>query len=974
MEREFRNRDVLAALRRSSSHPLVWIAIAAFVAWRGYAMYAPDVARVERDGEGRLIISGRNFGPARGDSALMFSVGGKEIEIDVDEWANDRIIAKLRGEVASGSVSVKRAFWFFYWPSSAAALVVAEEGLPSQPFGYEIPVQAGSPWPTFRRDVRNSGQSPIAAVYGGDAPWAFETGDEVLSTPVIDDQGVAYFGSTDHNFYAVAADGSERWRYRTGGVVDSAAALLRPRAAGRESTVVFGSGDGYLYRLRLGREIPSPAAREAWVFDSRVATQSTYYGRFEGNVSVGYDGTLYASNTNSNYYAVNRQGEMQWAYETAGGSWSAGAFGFDGTIFWGSSDGYVHALNPNGTEKWAKRTWGVISASPAVGSDGRVYVGSFDSYMYALDPDDGSTAWTFKTANHIAGSAALGYDADGRTDAIYFGSTDGRVYAVDPKGELLWKYDTGDPVRSSPAVGRGPEGERPGIVYVGSGNGVLYALNAADGKRRWSFDTTPRDADLRDRNDLNGSVALGTNGIYVGSEAGRLWYIPYDYCLHAEDPRCTTAPGEDLPKDIARVVYVSPGGTTQLDDAVEVSPSTVITLRLLVRNRSRTLDAHFCTTPIICWSSDIQVETDPPFEFRVEQSGDGRYLHIIPEKILKPGASYRIRAEGDYYTGGFHFGNLTVGGSRAGRFNGGVTIRTRPSTGSSPWSPQQGQALAFELRRLAVPIPSMLTSVNQGTFKDREWIFSVVDARPSGGGEGRLVVWGIGGQRDARGVLIADPASHATLALSGTFAGDSMVAFGRNFDAEINGFIVPIDELAIRGQFDSNMRALPGATVFAEVDALSVRGLGPSLVTAGLANGVYGNVVVAGTYMTRPYPQSAPANKRPPGLQVSFVEYAQSTDRLPGQVVVHFRLARGAHYKLAEHRLGILLIDRQLGEVVPLDYRQQLSTSASEQGDVSQVVLTIPAAQELSRDLGIIVLADAFPIHREKLKYRPQAK
>jgi outer membrane protein assembly factor BamB len=37
------------------------------------------------------------------------------------------------------------------------------------------------------------------------------------------------------------------------------------------------------------------------------------------------------------------------------------------------------------------------------------------------------------------------------------------------------------------------------ILYVGSSNGKLFALNTDSGRRRWSFDTTPNDPALRDR-------------------------------------------------------------------------------------------------------------------------------------------------------------------------------------------------------------------------------------------------------------------------------------------------------------------------------------------------------------------------------------------------------------------------------------------------------------------------------------------
>ena len=88
----------------------------------------------------------------------------------------------------------------------------------------------------------------------------------------------------------------------------------------------------------------------------------------------------------------------------------------------------------------------------------------------------------------------------------------------------------------------GPAGEDRDIVYVGAADGRLYALNGDTGRRRWSYDTTPADPVLADRNDLNGSPALGRRGIYIGGEHGRVWFVPYDYCLYRRDARCSRAP------------------------------------------------------------------------------------------------------------------------------------------------------------------------------------------------------------------------------------------------------------------------------------------------------------------------------------------------------------------------------------------------------------------------------------------------
>ena len=68
---------------------------------------------------------------------------------------------------------------------------------------------------------------------------------------------------------------------------------------------------------------------------------------------------------------------------------------------------------------------------------------------------------------------------------------------------------------------------------------------------------------LADRNDLNGSPALGKRGVYIGGEHGRVWFVPYDYCRVDRDLRCSRSPGQEFSDDLNRVLTVTPGGTTR---------------------------------------------------------------------------------------------------------------------------------------------------------------------------------------------------------------------------------------------------------------------------------------------------------------------------------------------------------------------------------------------------------------------------
>lgn len=119
----------------------------------------------------------------------------------------------------------------------------------------------------------------------------------------------------------------------------------------------------------------------------------------------------------------------------------------------------------------------------------------------------GSLAWQFSTYGWVASSPAVGSDG-----TIYFGSTDGQLYAVDPDGSLRWTHATADAVLCSPTIG--PDG----TIYIGSNDKTLYALNPVDGSEEWRFDQA---------NDIIVSaIAVASDGtIYFGANDGTLYAL-----------------------------------------------------------------------------------------------------------------------------------------------------------------------------------------------------------------------------------------------------------------------------------------------------------------------------------------------------------------------------------------------------------------------------------------------------------------
>jgi outer membrane protein assembly factor BamB len=136
--------------------------------------------------------------------------------------------------------------------------------------------------------------------------------------------------------------------------------------------------------------------------------------------------------------------------------------------------------------------------------------------------------WSFPTGSRIVSSPVL------EAGVVYFGSDDGNVYAVDAKdGRQLWKYTTKGAVAATPAVARD-------TVFVASYDGKFYALNAKTGAPRWKFATagerrfearglhnmTPKDQTFFDPFDiyLSSAVVVGDT-VYFGSGDGNVYAL-----------------------------------------------------------------------------------------------------------------------------------------------------------------------------------------------------------------------------------------------------------------------------------------------------------------------------------------------------------------------------------------------------------------------------------------------------------------
>lgn len=98
------------------------------------------------------------------------------------------------------------------------------------------------------------------------------------------------------------------------------------------------------------------------------------------------------------------------------------------------------------------------------------------SLSVSLAQEQGTLKWQFEAQGPLVSSPAI---ADG---VVYVGSDDHHLYALDLEtGEQRWAFEAGNMILSSPVVA-------DGVVFFGSDDRHLYALDAANGEVIWSFE------------------------------------------------------------------------------------------------------------------------------------------------------------------------------------------------------------------------------------------------------------------------------------------------------------------------------------------------------------------------------------------------------------------------------------------------------------------------------------------------------
>jgi|SRR5579871_395748 len=356
-------------------------------------------------------------------------------------------------------------------------------------------------WPRYRHDNRNSGSTPT----------------KVAAMPKL------------------------KWKVHVGGSNINSNGGLGSGPVVNQNNVLFQTG-GDKEPMNAGLHSYDATGKQLWFFPAGTAFASS-------TPAVRTDGTSYFSiQVGGMLYAIDPMGKQQWQFPTGSQADSDPVVTKDGNVIYSSDDGSAYGLTANGMQLWKSDPNtgpGEVDGGIAESCDGKIYLGGRNGW-FQLDPLTGKTIWSVPTTgstNTILSSPYV--TADG---TMYGFDSGGMGYAIDAKGNVLWKKQIGP--NGFQFFGGSATGKIGNTIFSILNDGSLHAVDAGNGNNLW---TAPVGGAAREIN--SGPISDGNNTLYVNGNDGfvyafdingkQVWKLPTSGVAASMDVAGTPAIGND---------------------------------------------------------------------------------------------------------------------------------------------------------------------------------------------------------------------------------------------------------------------------------------------------------------------------------------------------------------------------------------------------------------------------------------------
>ncbi|HYK77833.1 MAG TPA: PQQ-binding-like beta-propeller repeat protein [Daejeonella sp.] len=300
------------------------------------------------------------------------------------------------------------------------------------------------------------------------ASWSYHSNANVVSTPVYGKNLVIYGNSLGEIEALSAKDGRKAWSFKTGGAIYSSPEIVGNR-------VVLGSGDGFIYCLNVQN------GKLLWKLQANASVL--------GSPVVEKD-ILYIGASDQQFRAIDiKSGRELWSFHGVGGAMASKPLIYQGKIYFGAWDRHLYALNlKDGSLAWKwnngsdNRMFSPAMCTP-VAADGVVYIVAPDRYITALDAENGQVYWR---SNAVTVRESIGISADKKL--VYGKTMNDEIVAFKAgkeSAEIAWKMNCNFGYEHVPSMLI----EKDGLVYFGTKNSTVYAVDPQNQQIKWAYKT-----------------------------------------------------------------------------------------------------------------------------------------------------------------------------------------------------------------------------------------------------------------------------------------------------------------------------------------------------------------------------------------------------------------------------------------------------------------------------------------------------
>ena len=240
-----------------------------------------------------------------------------------------------------------------------------------------------------------------------------------------------------------------------------------------------------------------------WSYPEKADNQVIFYAP-----PLVTEDAVYIGDLANEFHKLDKStGEEIWTYTGAKGFFLGKAAIQDGVIYAPNNDGALYALDSDGGLLWTFETGHYLWAQPQIAND-IIYIGSMDHFVYALSLD-GAEIWSHEFSGAVTGAPLLNEDGS----MLYVGTLNNEMLALDTaSGDVIWTFETAGSIWGASILAEG------NLIFSDAA-GTIYAVAVESGEAAWQTAISA---------EVVGGVASIGDGFVVATQEGQLQAFSYD--------------------------------------------------------------------------------------------------------------------------------------------------------------------------------------------------------------------------------------------------------------------------------------------------------------------------------------------------------------------------------------------------------------------------------------------------------------